>query len=217
MISLKNGVRHDRPYPYAIFDDVIPFDKYDQLVEQFPVTLAGDRLGGHRYHKGYLSDRHQGDQFRAELDNRPAWADICAELRGNFASMAEVAFGPFGFSLKDYTKPSLAIEFSSLPAEGGGLKPHPDNAKKIVTAVLFIEPDWNREWGGGFEVLQRPDRKQEVDLAPWSEVETVEVVHVRPRRMVFMQRTPISYHGVRPLHSPRNRRSMTINLIAKHK
>lgn len=214
MITLTKGYRRSEPYPYAVYDDVISQEFYNELLNSWPEKLSGDRLSNSRYNKSYLSDRHQRDWFGEVLAARPMWKSLYDELHNEFPRMCKDVFGPLGYT-GEYAKTWANVEFSALPAEGGGLLPHPDNKKKVVTAVFFMEPDWNPDWGGAFEVLRRPDGKQEVDLAPWDEVETVEAVEVKPRRMVFMQRTPISYHGVRPIHAPRVRRSLTINLTAR--
>ena len=219
MITLTNADTIRTPFPVAVYDDVIPRDKFDELVATFPTHqgLADDRVGAARYNKFYLSDRHQTEGFRDFMAAHPVWNELYEEIRADFKQICFDVLGPLGFPDpgRAYARTWSNMEFSSLPENGGGLLPHPDALKKIATAVLFMEPDWDASWGGAFEVLKRPDGQEEVDLATWDEVETVKVVEVKPARIVFMQRTPISYHGVRPIHAPRPRRSLTLNLTAR--
>lgn len=219
MITLSNADLISTPFPVAVYDNVIPQDIYEELVATFPGNpdLSDDRVGVTRYNKFYMSDRHQKRKFHEFMLGHPLWNELYEEIRLNFKQMCYDALSPAGFPNPDYAyaRTWSNMEFSALPAEGGGLLPHPDAKKKVATAVLFMEPDWKPEWGGAFEVLRRPDGAEEVDLAPWDEVETVKVVEVKPCRIVFMQRTPISYHGVRPVNAPRSRRSLTLNLTAR--
>jgi hypothetical protein len=219
MLTLTAGDIIHEPFPVAVFDNIMPQDKYDELLATFPTNqnLSDDRVGASRYNKFYMSDRHQKDDFHNFMSENELWKELYDEIRSDFAQMCYNALGSGGFPNPhvSYARTWSNMEFSALPADGGGLLPHPDNHKKVATAVLFMENDWKPEWGGAFEVLRRPDGAEEVDLAPWDEVETVKAVEVRPRRIVFMHRTPISYHGVRPIHAPRPRRSLTINLTAR--
>ena len=219
MISLhKCTMQLARPYPVAVYDDIMSEADFEALVSTFPQALSGERrraAGEGRYNKDFLADRHHSSKFLEVIDALPLWRKFYDEVKETFPEQCQKALGPVGFDRSKYSKVSVAIEFSSLPGEGGGLQPHPDSAKKVATAVYYMEPDWQDEWGGHFEVLRDLQEREEESLIPWNEVATVETAHMRPRRVVFMQRTPISYHGVRPLKAPRPRRSITVNLIAR--
>lgn len=219
MISLEHCTKQmAHPFPVAVFDNVLTIKDFDMLVDTFPDDLSGARRHGEgrgRYNKDCLSNRHHSDEFVAALATRPLWARLYNEIMFMFPGYCDKALSFSGFNLKHFSKVSTTMEFSSLPGDGGGLQPHPDSAKKVATAVFYMEKEWNDDWGGAFEVLRHQVEGTETDLAPWTDVDTVETVHVRPARAVFMRRTPISYHGVRPLKAPRPRRSITVNLIAR--
>ncbi len=197
----------DTPYRVRWFDDVLETASYWRLCEKFP---GNEILGSHSIG---LKDRLCSNQpgFAPFLDNHPEWSLLCAELRQNFRWLCAGVLG-VDLSVAD----RVQIEFSSLPAVGGEVAPHPDTPKKVATAVLFLEPCWQPEWGGAFEVLRHrttPDADFTNCVVPWDQVATVETVRVQPARILFMQRTKNSLHGVRPLMSPYPRRSLTINLI----
>ncbi len=196
----------DGAFKVRAYDDIIDPATYRALLDSFP-DLDVMRPIGAAGHKDSFNDRSA--DFPAWLETRPEWIVLYHEIRQRFSQLCGDTVG-----VKHGRR--VRFEFSSLPADHGGLWPHPDTAKKIATAVIYMEPDWNEAWGGGFEALRHlttPDADF-TDLRPgWDEVETILSVPVKPRRICFMQRTNNSLHGVRPLHSARPRRSLTVNLI----
>lgn len=195
----------DKPFRVKFFDEVFEPDVYAALLETFPTD--GMVPIGAAGHKVCFNSRN--DDFPAFMAANPLWSDLYGEIQARFSMLCDQVLG-VGHGKR------VRFEFSSLPADDGGLYPHPDTKKKIATAVVYMEPDWNPDWGGGFEALRHrttPDADF-TDIRPdWDEVETILTVPLVPRRMLFMQRTNNSLHGVRPLTAERPRRSLTINLI----
>ena len=195
----------DDPFPVRVFDNVLDPDFYACLLATLPadgmvpIGAAGNKV----------TFNNRDALFLAWLERNPDWHEFYFGLLYDFSSMCGNLLG---------TRPGSAFrfEFSRLPANDGGVWPHTDTQRKIATAVLFMEPDWRSEWGGAFEVLRHrtaPDADFTGLKPGWGEVETVLEVPLVPRRMLFMRRTNNSLHGVRPLRSPRPRRSVTINLL----
>ncbi len=218
MISLTDGERYTEPYPVVVFDNVLNATTYKRLLDAFPEKLNDARVydDSAKYNKQSLSDRHQKEAFREILAGSQDWKEFYSYLRKNFAGLCVDAVE---IDLEPYPSVRTLMEFSSLPAQGGGLLPHPDALKKVSTATMFFEPDWLPKWGGAFEVLRHkedPYGNFDGRRADWDECETVTKVDVVPNRMVFFMRTPYSLHGVRPMDAPRPRRSITINLVAKN-
>ncbi len=196
----------NEPYRVRWFDDVIDTSPYWHLCEGFP---SDTMLGTHSIGLKNRLCSHDSE-FMPFVEAHRDWSLLCAELRDRFGDLCTHVLGI------PLSGDRVQIEFSSLPAAGGEVAPHPDTPKKIATAVLFLEPCWQPAWGGAFEVLRHktaPDADFSHKVIPWDEVETVTEVYVKPARMLFMQRTNNSLHGVRPLNSPYPRRSLTINLI----
>lgn len=195
----------DQPFRVKVFDDIVAPDVYWNLLATFPTQgMVPIGAAGHK-----VSFNSRNEDFPSFLAANLLWNTFYGEIQQRFADLCNDVLG-----VKHGKR--VRFEFSSLPADDGGLYPHPDTAKKIATAVVYMEPDWNPAWGGGFEALRHIERPDDdfTDLRPdWSEVETILNVPVAPRRIVFMQRTNNSLHGVRPLTSERPRRSLTINLI----
>jgi hypothetical protein len=202
----------NRPFCVKYFDDVVAEPDWGRLILTFPPqeSLTSLYAVGTKHR---LCDRDEG--FAPYIKENPWWGEFFESIRQSFA---QVCTESLHMTLSAAKKSAVRFEFSSLPGDGGGVYPHPDTAKKVATAVLYCEPDWDPAWGGGFEALRHktdPDADW-TDLRPdWSEVETVLNVPVVPKRIVFMRRSNNSLHGVRPINAPRPRRSVTINLIGK--
>ena len=199
----------DHPFRVRFYDNVMDTGLYNQLLSAFPTIEylhSYNAVGS----KNRLCNRDDG--FEQFMSAHPEWNKLHRWLRDNFLGLCMGAVNPI---LRKKAKSKF--EFSALPGEGGGLKPHPDTPKKVATAVMFFEPDWKDEWGGAFEALRhltRPDDDFDDKRVDWSEVSTIMKVPVAPNRILFMQRTKNSLHGVRPCTSPRWRRSITVNLVS---
>lgn len=198
----------DKPFRVKFFDAVVDQAIYERLLATFPTEESMQPLDavGRKYS---LNDRN--DSFAGFIAHRPEWQNLHRWFRAEFARLCNEVLG-----VTTEGRARVRFEFSSLPGDDGGLYPHPDTEKKVATAVLYCEPDWQAEWGGGFEALRHltdPDADFTNRRPSWEEVETILTVPVTPRRILFMQRTNNSLHGVRPLHAGRARHSVTVNLI----
>lgn len=200
----------DIPFRVRYFDDAMDADQWDILADSFPFENdmhALNAVGS----KNSLCDRD--DEFRGYVDQHPEWKAFHGWLGVNFPRVCSEVF-----NLPQGGKRSVRFEFSSLPGDGGEVKPHPDTAKKLATAVMYFDRNWDPAWGGAFEALRHktePDADWTDRRPPWEEVETVLSVPVAPRRIGFMLRAGNSLHGVRPVSAPRARRTITVNLIGR--
>lgn len=198
----------DKPFKVKYWDDVIDPDIYARMLATFP----GEEWFSSKNAVGYKNSFNDRDpQFPKFVALHPHWQPLHRFFAAEMAHMADEVLGV------KTRKDSVRFEFSSLPGNSGEVTPHPDTQKKVATAVFYLaEDDWDPAWGGGFEALRHltdPDGDFTDKRPDWSEVETILSVPFAPRRIVFMQRTNNSLHGVRPLNAPRARRSITVNLI----
>ena len=207
--TLAGGI--DAPFRVRYFDNVMDEPLWRFLAETFPTEAEMHSLNAVGL-KNSLCDRDEA--FSAYLACHPTWATFYAWLKMAFPQICADAFG----MPTRIAKRSVRFEFSSLPGVGGEVKPHPDTSKKLATAVMYFDPNWQDVWGGAFEALRHKTEPYAdwTDRRPaWDEVETVLSVPVAPCRIGFMLRRPNSLHGVRPLRAPRPRRSITVNLIGR--
>lgn len=200
----------DLPFRVRYFDDAMDDVLWHKLAETFPTEGEMHTLNAVGS-KNSLCDRD--DAFLAYVDEQPEWKAFHAWLRREFPRICVDIFG-----MKPGGKRSVRFEFSSLPGTGGEVTPHPDTSKKLATAVMYFDSNWDESWGGAFEALRHktaPDADWTDRRPPWEEVETVLSVPVAPRRIGFMLRANNSLHGVRPMSAPRPRRTITVNLIGE--
>ena len=188
------------PYPVSVIDGCVSSIKFpDHLIRHFPYP-GGTKSNFNQSHPEWDEWVQSDPWMRDFVLALPALSKYLS------SSLGGVNVAPF----------SPKVELSVLE-NGGGLLPHPDTARKAMTAVLYLaDPDWDPAWGGNFEVVRakhRPDRDFTGMNVPWDEVETVLSVPFVPERLCVMARTQNSLHGVRPLACPfgRRRRSITVN------
>lgn len=210
MLILTQPVnRLDTPYPVCYFDDAMEPPLWVELARTFPSDDKLHELVG-MGSKNHLCDRDP--PFARFVRSVPLWNRFHNYLITEFQRICDRVFG-----LKYDPAMHSQFEWSSLPGQGGEVRPHPDSQYKIATAVMFFNTlDWKPEWGGAFEVLRHktlPDEDWTDRQPPWSDVETIMDIPVQPNRILFMQRTPNSLHGVRPLQAPMSRRTITVNLM----
>lgn len=113
------------------------------------------------------------------------------------------------------------FEFSMLPANGGHIKPHTDNANKIITLVVSCMKDgeWNPVFGGGTAILRPKDAEETYNhVNRYLEFERAEEIRTLPFtacQCVIFVKTFNSLHAVAPMtgvQSPLMRKTLTINL-----
>lgn len=200
----------DSPFRVRYFDDAMDDALWQKLADTFPTEAEMHSLNAVGS-KNSLCDRDDG--FAGFVDQRPEWKKFHGWLKESFAA---VCINALTFAMG--SKRSVRFEFSSLPGGGGEVKPHPDTSKKLATAVMYFDRDWDPAWGGAFEALRHktnPDGDFTDVRCPWEDVETVLSVPVAPRRIGFMLRQNNSLHGVRVVNAPRPRRTITVNLIGR--
>lgn len=206
----KPAGRIDIPFRVRYFDDAMEEGLWRRLAATFPSEADMHSLNAVGY-KNSLCDRD--DEFGPYVDRYPEWKAFHVWLREKFAHICMDVL-----LFKASSKRTVRFEFSSLPGDGGEVTPHPDTSKKLATAVMYFEPEWDQSWGGAFEALRHktePDADYTDRRPPWDEVETVLSVPIAPRRIGFMLRSRNSLHGVRAIHAPHPRRTITVNLIGR--
>ena len=130
-----------------------------------------------------------------------------------------------GFMLKGDGTVKLAsqLEFSMMPSDGGALRPHTDDPKKIITLVFSMvqHGEWNKAWGGGTAVLKPNDMTQNFNhlnrMTNFDESEQVGIFEFEPNQCVIFVKTFNSLHSVPTMKSGKPdlfRKSLTLNISA---
>lgn len=103
-------------------------------------------------------------------------------------------------------------------------KPYPwahcDARRKLATHIFFFfatDEDWPREWGGDILILDDQQRYKAHSAPRFDDLNVAASLDLRKNGSLLFQRTEHSWHGVKPLQSPRpdvNRKLfiVTVNL-----
>ncbi len=178
------------PFPHVVIDNFLPDDLIHQLAEVFPEPTQD------WYRFDSVVERKYSLRDEALIPG--PLVQFIHELNGQvFVEFLELLTGITGLV------PDPHLEGGGLHqiAEGGVLKVHADFNKHVrlaldrrLNAILYLNPDWDEEFGGHLEL--------------WDQQLTEPTVRVLPilNRLVVFSTTSTSYHGhPEPLTPPAGR------------
>jgi hypothetical protein len=231
------------PYPICLAPNVLPDADYDELVRTYPDVALFDHKPslGDKYS---LSERNNREQYQQFLGSSAPWArvhDYIKSQRFIDDTMAFLETRNIDLGLKPYVvrsttgkaKPSIVsrlarttelsarFEFSIMGGNGGHIRPHADEPKKLITLVIsMIKPgEWNDAWGGGTQVCLPKDRtlifNQVNRYLDFDQVDVLKSFDFRPNQCLLFIKTYNSWHQVSPIHAPPDaplRKTLTINI-----
>ena len=208
--------RYD-PFPVGVATQVFEPNVYEALVKTYPGEGIFRQLTG-AYNKWSLSERNNPDAYINFVKGSPPWTEVYRHIKSlKFSVPLLEALKQAGLSIPPgpYT---ARFEFSSLPADGGGIEAHTDIPSKVLTLIIpIVSPgDWNERWGGGTDMLRPLDPwRRYVDYGePRKNFETVQTYAYAPNQAVIFIKTFNSWHAVGPILGPpeRWRRTLTVNM-----
>jgi hypothetical protein len=87
---------------------------------------------------------------------------------------------------------------------GCSVSPHCDAKRKLATHIFYFntEEDWDSAWGGQILMLDSERRRRTHSGPSFDDLRTAASIEARGNGSLFFQRTPQSWHGVRPLQCP---------------
>jgi len=249
MLSFAHAKFYYEPYPIAVAQPIMPPETYQAMVEAFPpVELCRhrQRKGTDKY---YLNETQTKQKYLEFVNGHEVWREfhryvkseaflrsVMDLLRDHNVDLGFFRARPSLYrrcrtALGDVVKrgrwPEFPLglygrfEFSMMPADGGGILPHTDDPKKIVTIVLYMPEDgeWDRAWGGGLEVSRPKDPTQSFNFInrklDYADVEEVRTFDYAPNLGIIFIKTFNSWHSVRPMQgagAQALRKTLTINI-----
>ena len=123
------------PYPVGLATTLMDPVLYDQMLEVFPPESLFKQMGGDGYVKLSLSEVNNLSEYRAMIVSHPLWATFHTYVKRVFIRHVFEALHQHAPAAGRY---SARFEFSSMPAQGGLIKPHTDIASKVVTAFILV-------------------------------------------------------------------------------
>jgi len=173
---LRAAPRRRDPFDFVVVDDFIPVPDRAALIADFP------RVPGHG---SYPLDRAACG---------PAFAQLAEELSGE--GLRRAIEDKFEIDLAG--RPTLITVRGRSDGRDGRI--HTDSATKLITLLLYLNPEWHDE-GGRLRLLRGPD-----DLDDYA-------AEVSPLAgtMIAFRRSEASFHGHRPHVG--ERRSVQLNWV----
>jgi Rps23 Pro-64 3,4-dihydroxylase Tpa1-like proline 4-hydroxylase len=186
------------PFPHIYFDNVFPEEVLNTILEEFPGAAQIDWQRYNNRQELKLASRNEMEygsftrHFIHTLNSRP-FLDFLENLTG----------------IRNLI-PDPALEGGGLHQilRGGLLKIHADFNKHPATGLdrrlnvlIYLNKDWEEEYGGHFELWDRNMEQAQVKILPLF------------NRMAVFSTTSFSYHGhPDPLNCPENRSRKSIAL-----
>ncbi|MFZ3201948.1 MAG: 2OG-Fe(II) oxygenase [Candidatus Acidiferrales bacterium] len=185
-----------QPYPWVDVEGSLTPEGYESLRQTLPdVSLFDRQVGmkrayGQAPHERYLLHYHPG------LDLARPWKEFIAELQGEvYQSFLRQMLGPRTFI------PTLEWYYAW---QGCAVSPHCDAARKLATHIFYFntEADWDPGWGGQILILDSGRRFKTHSAPSFDDLRVAAALEPLGNGSLFFQRTPHSWHGVRPLQCP---------------
>jgi hypothetical protein len=144
----------------------------------------------------------QGPHDRFLLHYRPGvevsqpWKEFLAELQGPvYGDFLRRLLGPKTFI------PTFEWYYAW---EGCAVSPHCDAVRKLATHIFYFntEADWNPNWGGEILILDSEQRFKAHSGPSFDDLKVAASLRPSGNGSLLFQRTPHSWHGVKPLQCP---------------
>ncbi len=191
-----DAFRARHPYPWANLENSLTPEGYEALRQTMPDTSQADKQVGIK--RGY----GQGPHDRYLLHYRPGvvvaqpWQEFLTELNGPvYQEFLRRVLGPHTFI------PTFEWYYAW---QGCAVSPHCDAARKLATHIFYFntQQDWKASWGGQILILDSERRFPAHSAPQFDELKIAAALEPRGNGSLLFQRTPHSWHGVRPLQCP---------------
>jgi hypothetical protein len=185
-----------QPYPWVDIQNTLLPQAYEALRQSLPNVELFDKQVGIK--RGY----GQGPHDRYLLHYQPGltlaapWKEFIAELQGEvYQSFLRSMLGPRKFT------PTFEWYYAW---QGCSVSPHCDAARKLATHIFYFntESDWEASWGGEILILDSQRRFRTHSAPSFDELGVAASLQPKGNGSLLFQRTPHSWHGVRPLQCP---------------
>ena len=247
MLNFNNIVMDYEPFPIGAGGPAMNEDLFDELSQAFPDVGGANhrhRLGDNKY---FINATKGRDLYRTILQNNKRWKEFDSYIRDGQCTKDAMDFllgqgidlgyyrptqpikkrlrTALGDIVKRKRLPEFPIglyarmEFSMMPSDAGGLRPHTDDEKKIVTIIVHMNRlgEWKKEWGGGLSIGHPKDPKKYYnklnEKLDFSEMQLEKTFENQPNSMMLFIKTFNSWHWVAPLQGIDTfRKTLTINI-----
>jgi hypothetical protein len=188
-----------QPYPWTNVQNTLTPAGFEVLRETLPdVSIFKSMVGVKRAYGQAPHDRSLL-HYRPNVEVSTAWKEFIAELQGDvYQSFLRRVLGPKTFI------PTFEWYYAW---QGCAVSPHCDAARKLATHIFYFntEEDWSREWGGQILILDSGRRFKTHSAPSFDQLRAAATIDPVGNGSLLFQRTPHSWHGVRPLQCPQSK------------
>jgi hypothetical protein len=199
-LARKESYRGARPFPHAVFDELLGGSISGALAKSFPRPD----------HPGWMRRDYREQSARLGQLQRTGFEGVDPLLRHLLAELSGMAFLDFLSTLTGVEGLIPDAHFRgagpSLTLPGGHLELHADfnrdrtrHLERKVTALYYLGGEWQPPWGGALELWDEPRTKCEASYLPLLD------------RLVVMAHGDTYWHGhPAPLACPEGRFRATV-------
>ncbi len=184
------------PFPWVNPEGVLREEAFAYLRAHLPPVELFDRIFGKARAHGQKPHDRFALEYRPDLPVDPAWHALVDELRGpTYMGFLERLFGTNSLW--------LSFHWHYTPT-GCSVSPHCDAPRKAGSQIFYFntEEDWRREWGGDTRLLDDQGKLSRRTAPDFDDFVREIPAETLGNRSLLFERTPHSWHGVRPLTSP---------------
>jgi hypothetical protein len=190
------GFQNRQPFPWVDIQNTLTAEGYKRLRESLPDVSLFERQVGYKRAYGQAPHDRYLLHYRAGLELAQSWREMIAE----FHSETYRAFLRRMLGRRKFI-PTLEWYYAW---RGCSVSPHCDAKRKLATHIFYFntEEDWDSAWGGQILMLDSERRRRTHSGPSFDDLRTAASIEARGNGSLFFQRTPQSWHGVRPLQCP---------------
>jgi hypothetical protein len=185
-----------QPYPWINLENSLTPAGWETLRQSLPDVQAFDRQVGKKRGHGQAPHDRFLLHYLPGLGIAEPWKDFLAELQGPvYQDFLRRTLGSHAFI------PTFEWYYAW---EGCAVSPHCDAVRKLATHIFYFntDKDWDRKWGGEILILDSEKRFKAHSAPQFDDLKVAASLEPRGNGSLLFERTPHSWHGVRPLQCP---------------
>jgi len=188
--------RNKQPYPWVTLENSLTARGYEALRKTLPGVELFDRQVGKKRGYGQAPHNRYLLHYLPSLKLADPWKEFIDELLGDtYMSFLRRVLGPHKFI------PTFEWYYAW---EGCAVSPHCDAKRKLATHIFYFntENDWRKKWGGEILILDSEKRFKAHSAPTFDQLKVAASIEPKGNGSLLFERTPHSWHGVRPLQCP---------------
>ena len=201
------------PFPWLGVQGVLRSESFRRLCSELPSPELFEPEFGLARAYGQQSHDRYALQYRPGLNAQlsPAWQELIGELQAEpYQAFLRKIYG-----IGPHQRFVLSMHWHHAPS-GASVSPHTDARRKIGSHIFYFntEEDWDPAWGGQTVVLDDEGRLPAHASPGIESLRQVAASDILGNQSFLFKRTEHSWHAVRPIVCPPDRRRKVFIVVA---